>query len=105
MSYHEDRGSHLIPGILKGFDHRTAGTAVQISGGLVRQDHQRAVDKTAGNGGALPLASGYLRRIFSRNMCDAEKPEKTVGQSLCRSVCFSLYDSWNKNIFSYGKPV
>ena len=41
-------------------DHGGAGSGVEIAGGLVGEEDGRAVDESAGEGGALHLAAGEL---------------------------------------------
>ena len=42
------------------FDHSSAGSRIEIPGGLVSKEYGRAMDEGAGEGGALHLAAGEL---------------------------------------------
>ena len=82
MGHHEDGGLQGLLGLFEGPDHRPAGLAVQVAGGLVRQDQQGVVDEGPGHGTALLLAAGDLRRVLVPDGGDAEHVAQLVRPGL-----------------------
>ena len=105
MGHHEDGGLQGVPGLLKGADHRPAGLAVQVAGGLVRQDQQRAVDEGPGHGGALLLAAGDLRRVFAPDVADAEHVAQLVRPLLHLGVHRAADDGGKEDVLPDGEAV
>ena len=86
MGHHEDGGLQGVTGLLKGADHRPAGLGIQVAGGLVGQNQQRAVDEGPGHGGALLLAAGDLRGVLAPDVADAEEENDERAIFYSRSV-------------------
>ena len=61
VSYHEDRGAHLVY-LLKQEHKLKAAHGVEVAGRLVRDYHGRIVDQSARYGNTLLLTAGKLRR-------------------------------------------
>src|SRR6185503_18466642 len=64
VGHHDDRAAGLVQGF-EDRDDLVAHLAVEIPGGLVREQDARAADDRPGDGDALPLASRELGREVS----------------------------------------
>ena len=57
---HQNGGSLLVANVPEKVKNGIAGRAIEISGGLVRQQNARLMNQSAGNGYALHLTAGEL---------------------------------------------
>ena len=71
----DQQGDALTVQRLQGLDYAAARVVVQVAGGLVGQDHLRAHDGGAGNGGTLALAPGELVRPVPGSVLQAHGGE------------------------------
>jgi hypothetical protein len=72
----DDGGGKLAGHVFQQADHGERPFAVQRRGGFVGQDHRRPVDQGAGDGDALLLAAGELRRHGLGAMRDVERVQQ-----------------------------
>ncbi len=70
---HDDQGLALFIEIVKELQDLGAGGGIQIPGRLVRQEDQRVIHQSAGDGHALLLAAGELGGL----VIAAESPSPT----------------------------
>ena len=63
-------------------EHDGRGVGIEIAGGLVGQDQDRLVDHGAGDGDALLLAAGKLRRLMAHPLREPHHAKQPLGLGL-----------------------
>ena len=82
MGHHHQGGVVLAVETKQQFDHRLPGLAVEVAGGLVRQQQAGAGHEGTGNGDPLLLAAGEARRQVVQPLSQTDLGQQLPGTGL-----------------------
>jgi len=101
MGHEHERGAGGGVEFEEHVDDRSARFVVEVAGRFVGEENFRAVDKSAGQGHALLLAAGELRRVMAGAVAEADATEDFAGGLLRAAHAAQL--ERHENIFQRGQ--